>query len=133
MPALNPIAVDDREDTPVTHTFTPAGDDQNGVHHFREGSGVPVGDNKLTVALNRNGNGYIRPRVRLQTPVTGVSTVDGISRTVVLRELSADVRFTFPGDSTPQERKNIVEMTKNLLSETESSIDGLLVDVEDLY
>lgn len=53
MPQLQNIVLTDRATTPVNHTFVPRDIDRNGVATVVESTGVPVGENQLSISLTR--------------------------------------------------------------------------------
>jgi hypothetical protein len=132
MPAFQNITANDREDTPVAHTFTPRGK-ENGVAVFKESDGTPIGDNIVTVSTRKAGEKY-KSRLRLTMPITADEVVNGITSPKVIRTAYFDGTFTFDGKSTSQERENMLGIISNLFSGvSQPVIDGMLVDLEDAY
>lgn len=131
MPALSNIAVNDRESTPVTHTFVPRGSKGDGVQLFVNSSGVPIGDEKLTVSLRESG-ARTRVRIVLTDPVTVTETINGVDRVQVERVSIANLQLTFDERSTLQERKNLVGMLANALA-SGATLDPVLTQLQDFY
>lgn len=131
MPALAPITVDDRQSTPVAHTFVPFGEDKNGVVSLIESNGVPIGDNKLTVSLSK-GPSKQKVTVRLSLPVVVDETINGVASPKVVRTAYADLNLSFDSTSSSAERKDLIGLMSNLLAGN-TSIDGVAVDLEKLY
>jgi len=132
MPALTIITANDRESTPVTHSFSPDGE-ENGVFRFVETDGVPVGDNVLTVSKNVTPAQKRKLRVRLAMPVTVTETVNGVDSPKIVRTAYADFAFTFDKESTLQERKNLVGLMAGLLASSEPSMNEVLTELKGFY
>lgn len=132
MSARANLVVNDRAGTPVAHTFTPDGDDANGVHIYSEKTGVPAGNNRYTIGL-RNSGGKYRPSIKLACPVTATETISGVSSPVVIRTAFAEVNFTFDPLSSAQERADCVGMLVNSLATAQTQINDLVVNLSDIY
>lgn len=131
MPQLQAISLNDRETTPVAHAFAPR-DIKNGVGTVVRSTGIPIGDESLTVSMRRASTRY-RGKVTLSVPVVQTQTINGISTPVVVRTAYADVNFTFDATSTTQERKNLVGMIADSLAASKTLINGAIVDLEGVY
>lgn len=127
MPQLAPLVLTDRRSTPVDHTFVPQGI-PNGTAVLVESDGIPIGDKKLTIKIDRTAE---RRKVRmvLAMPVT---QTDGTDYTVV-RTNYANVEFNYDIRSTEQERDDIVALIRDALDKTTALVDGVAVDLEDVY
>lgn len=132
MSARTNLVINDRAATPVAHTFTPDGDDANGVHVFTEKTGVPAGNARYTAQL-RKSNGKYRPSLRLQVPVVQTQTINGVSTPVVVRTAYCEVNFTFDELSSDQERKDCVGLMYNSLAASQTQINDLLTGLSDIY
>lgn len=133
MAARGNIVVKDRTSpTPVDRTFTPDGDDANGVHVFSEKTGVPAGNARITASLRQSAGKY-RPTIRLTLPIVQTQTLNGISTPVVVRTAYADVSFTFDALSSVQERADAVGMTANSLLAAQTMLNDMLVNLSDIY
>jgi hypothetical protein len=132
MPALTTITVNDREDTPVAHTYTP-GAPSKGVYEFVNSDGVPIGDEKLTVSISPTGNGNIRTRIRMMDPIVVTETINGVDRPKVERTAYASLEFTFSDRSSKQERENLVGKLANALSESQTFMMSVCTDLEGIY
>lgn len=131
MPQLQAISLNDRETTPVAHAFVPR-DIKNGVGTVVRSTGIPVGDESLTVSMRRASTRY-RGKVTLSVPVVQTQTINGVSTPVVVRTAYADVNFTFDATSTTQERKNLVGMVADCLAASKVLVNGAIVDLEGVY
>jgi hypothetical protein len=131
MPQLQAISLNDRETTPVAHAFVPR-DIKNGVGTVVRSTGIPVGDESLTVSMRRASTRY-RGKVTLSVPVVQTQTINGVSTPVVVRTAYADVNFTFDATSTTQERKNLVGMMADALAAGKVLVNGAIVDLEGVY
>lgn len=132
MSARTNLVLKDRAGTPVSHTFTPDGDDTNGVHIFTEKVGVPDGYSRVTASLRRTG-GKFRAALKLAVPITQTQIINGVSSPVVVRTAYAEVNFTFDGLSTVQERADTVGQTLDMLLASQTQINDMLVNVSDIY
>jgi len=132
MAARANLVVKDRASTPVDHTFTPAGDDANGVHVFLERDGVPAGDGRFTASL-RSSQGKWRPTLRMQIPVVQSQDINGVITPVVVRTAYAELNLVFDSTSTEQERKDLVGMFANALASSQTMVNDLIVNLNDIY
>ncbi len=132
MSARTNLVLKDRASTPVSHTFTPDGDDANGVHTYSEKVGVPAGYSRFSASLNTKGKS-IRAALKLAVPVTQTQTINGVSSPVVVRTAYAELAFTFDPLSSVQERADVVGMALDSLLATQTQINDLLVNVSDIY
>jgi len=132
MAARGNLVINDRASTPVAHTYTPDGDDANGVHVFSEKTGVPAGNPRFTAQL-RNSNGKYRPSLRLTVPVVQTQTISGISSPVVVRTAYVELNCTFDALSTDQERKDAIGLMANSMAAAQTQINDMLVNLSDIY
>lgn len=131
MPQLQAISLNDRETTPVAHAFVPR-DIQSGVGTVVRSSGVPVGEETLTVSTRKSGGRY-RSKILLKMPVVQTETINGIATPKVVRNAFAEVNFTFEESSSEQERKNIVGMIADALAPTKTLVNDAVVKLEGIY
>lgn len=132
MSARSNLVLNDRAATPVAHTYSPDGDDTNGVHLFSEKTGVPAGNPRFTAGL-RQSNGKYRPTLRLTLPVVQTQTINGVSAPVIVRTAYAEVNFTFDALSTDQERKDCVGLMASALATSQTQINDMIVNLSDIY
>lgn len=132
MSARTNLVINDRAAIPVAHTYSPDGDDTNGVHVFSEKTSVPAGNPRYTAAL-RSSNGKYRPSVKLQIPVVQTQTINGITSPVVVRTAYAEVNFTFDALSTTQERADAVGLLVNSLAAAQTQVNDMIVNLSDIY
>lgn len=131
MPQLIAVSLNDRETTPVAHAFTPF-DISSGVGYLVRSTGVPVGDEILTISSRKSG-ARRKNKLVLTVPVVQTQTINGISTPLVVRKAYAEVNFNFDETSTEQERKNLVGMTANALAASQVMLDAVLVKLEGVY
>ena len=131
MPQLQAISLLDRETTPVSHAFTPL-DISNGVGTVIRSSGVPVGNETLTIS-NRKANGKYRCKMVLAVPVVQNQVINGITTPLVVRKAIGEVNFTFDEQSTTQERKNLVGMLADALGVSKTLVNSTVIDLEGIY
>ncbi len=132
MAARSNLVLTDRADTPANHTYTPDGDDANGVHVFSEKTGVPAGNPRFTASI-RSSNGKYRPSLRLSVPVVQTQTINGVSSPVIVRTAFVDVGFTFDELSSAQERADAVGLMTSSLATAQTMINDLIVNLSDIY
>lgn len=131
MAARASITVNDRETTPVAHTFAPIGD--NGpMALFREAGAVPDVDSKLNISWKLNGSRK-RVRVTLAVPKAVTETINGVDVVKPQFVQFADVTFTFDGQATLQERKNLVGMFANALDASQTVVDSTVTGLEEIW
>lgn len=132
MAARTTLVINDRAATPVAHSYSPDGDDTNGVHVFSEKTGVPAGNPRFTAQLRKSG-GKVRPSLRLQVPVVQTQTINGISTPVVVRTAYVELNCTFDGLSTDQERADAVGLMANAMATAQVQVNDLLVNASDIW
>lgn len=133
MAARGNLVVNDRTTpTPVAHTFTPDGDDTNGVHVYSEKTGVAAGNPRFTVGL-RQSNGKFRPSARLAVPIVQTQTINGVSSPTVVRVAHVNFDCVFDGLSSPQERADAIGQMVNALATSQTQINDLFVNLSDIY
>lgn len=121
MPQLNTLVLKDGKATPANHTFTPR-DILNGVATVAESSGIPLGDNRVSVSLTRNSNGRIKPVTKFVFPVLQNETINGVTTPKVVRTAYAEVSFNFDQTSSEAERKDVVAMVSSALTSAAGSL-----------
>jgi hypothetical protein len=132
MSARTNLVINDRAATPVAHTFSPDGDDANGVHVFSEKTSVPAGNPRFTANLRRV-NGKYRTTLRFQIPVVQTQVINGVSSPVVVRTAYSEFSTVVDELSTDQERKDLVGLMANTLAAAQTQINDMLVNVSDIY
>lgn len=132
MAARGNLVINDRAATPVAHTYTPDGDDANGVHVYSEKTSVPVGNPRYTASL-RTSNGKFRPTVKLSIPVVQTQIINGVSSPIVVRTAYAEVNFTFDGLSSEQERADCVGLLVNSLAASQTQVNDMIVKLSDIW
>lgn len=132
MPQLQNLVLTDRAATPVNHTFTPL-DIQNGLGSVVESSGVPIGNNRVQIALNKTSTGRYKGVLKFQFPIVQTQTIDGVSTPVVVRTSYADLTFTFDPTSTTQERKDAVGMVMSALDASKVLVNDTLISLQGIY
>lgn len=131
MPALQTVAIADRETTPVTHTFQPR-DVNGGVGLVVANAGIPVNEERMTVSMRRSGSKF-KGKVTLALPIVATAVINGVSTPTLVRTAFATAEFTFDETSTAQERKNIVGLLANSLLPTVPLVNGALINLEGVF
>lgn len=134
MAARSNLVIKDRTTpTPADHTFTPDGDDANGVHVFSEKTSVPAGNARFTASLTQTKTGRITPKLKLSIPVVATQTINGISSPAIIRTAYVEVSANFDALSTAQERADAIGLMANAMATAQTQINDLLVNVSDIY
>lgn len=131
MPQLQNLVLTDRASTPVAHTFVPR-DIANGVGTVIETTGIPIGEPRVSISLNRTSercNGLLK----FSFPVVQTQTINGVSTPVVVRTTIVDMKFSFANTSTEQERKDAVGMAYSALAPAATLINDTLVKLQGVY
>lgn len=131
MPQMTPVVLTDNAFT--DHTFAPRGIDANGVATLVRSTGVPVGDERLTISRTRTAQGREKTLVKMTLPVVSTVSEGGISRPSVVRTAYADITFSFDGTSSTLERANARKMLADFLNNSESIASSVVDDLETLY
>lgn len=132
MSARGNLVINDRAATPVAHTYTPDGDDKNGVHLYSEKGSVPAGNAKYSIGLRQTGGRY-RGSIRLALPVVQTQTINGVSTPLVVRTSYIEVNTSFDPLSSAQERADTVGLLVNSLAAAQAQINDLIVNLSDIY
>jgi hypothetical protein len=132
MPAFAAITVVDRMPTPVTHVFTPADKSSAGVAVFKRSTGVPVGDEVLTMS-KRESAGKVRTVTKLAVPLVQNQTVNGVVTPVVVDTNYIELIVTSSKYSSTQDRANMVGMVHKLLGVDQVNLTKFYVDLEGIY
>lgn len=125
------ITVNDRQATPVAHTFAPR-QVAPGSALFVESASVPIGEKSLIVRTAKKGTRYTT-RITFAVPVLVTETVNGVAVPTVPRSSFVDCTFRFDDTSTLQERKDTVGMFYNMLAATQTVIDGSVTNLEGIW
>lgn len=132
MPALQSISVNDRTTpTPVAHVFQPR-DVSSGVGVVVNSSGVPVGEEKLTVSSRKSGSKY-KGKVVLTIPVVVNEVINGVTTPKVARTAYVTVETSFDETSSTQERTNAMGMIADALGTSKTLVHNTLVGLEGVY
>lgn len=132
MAARGNLVLKDRAATPVSHTYTPDGDDANGVHVYSEKTSVPAGNPRFTASL-RSSNGKYRPTLKLTVPVMQTQVINGVSSPVLVRTAYAEVNFTFDALSSEQERADTVGLMVDALAASQTQLNDMIVKLSDIW
>lgn len=128
------IALDDGESSPVTHTFTPDGENANDPNekiYVNRNASVPAASEILYIKVKGSASPTeeytvpgkkVSPRsvqVRIKDPVTYVDSVSGLTLVDYVNEAIFDIKL-HPRTSE-QEAKNLMFMVKDLFAEANGS------------
>jgi hypothetical protein len=130
MTAFAAITLFDGAATPVEHTFSPAGIDQNGVARLYENSDTAPLDARqaisLGVKLPKAGSPVARVTAKVVMPV-----MDEVEPTKKIGELIANVEFVLPKTVSLAQRKDLLAYTSNFLAE--ASVIAAVQSLESIY
>lgn len=125
MPQITSISINDRESTPVSHTYTANGRAANGTVEAVRNTGVLAASESLKISA-RDGSKYHNVKLSLTIPIVQTETINGISRPLVVRTGRANVEFSFDLTSTLQERQNLVGLIANALAANQTDLNKVL-------
>ncbi|DAD52620.1 coat protein [ssRNA phage SRR6960551_10] len=145
MPALATLTINDGQATPVAHSFTPLSIDSGGVATFIDRTGgIPIGFCKLDLSLRQppaaktgqNSSGRVyKATLRLFVPTleqTSASTSTGIQPAPTKAfDHMATVQFFLPERGTTQNRKDLLALVTNALSD--ATIETVVTELEPFY
>lgn len=132
MPQLQPTVLKDRQDPQVEHTFLPR-DIEKGVGSLAVSSGVPIGDNRLTISLNQTSTGRYKPRLQLAVPIVETQTINGVDSPKITRVAYCDLQFTFADTSSEEERNDVVGLLASALEPGKTLINDVIVKLQGVY
>lgn len=132
MPQLQNLVLTDRAATPVAHTFTPRSID-SGVAMVVESSGIPIGDNRVTISSTRTTAGRYKVKLQYTFPVLVNETINGVSTPKVARSAYPDISFSFDSTSTEAERNNVVGMVMDSLGTGKVLVNDTVVKLQGVY
>lgn len=132
MPQLQNLVLADRAATPVNHTFSPL-EINNGVATVVESAGVPIGDKRFSIALNKTSTNRYKATVKFVVPIVQDEVLNGITRPTVVRTAYIDATFTFDNTSTEQERKDAVGMFADSLAASKVLVNDTIVKLQGIY
>lgn len=132
MAARGNIVILDRAGTPVSHTYSPDGDDKNGVHLWSEKGSVPAGNPKYSASLRFSAGKY-RGNLRLAIPIVQTQTINGVSSPVVVRTSYVEVSTTFDSLSSTQERADAIGLMANSMAAAQTQLNDMMVNLSDIY
>lgn len=132
MPQLTNLVLKDRKATPVDHTFTPR-DIVANVATVAETSGVPIGDNRVSVSIRKTPSNRYKAVVNFTFPVVANATINGIVTPTVVRTSYASLSFDFNQESSEAERNDIVGMVMDSLAPSKTLINDVVVKLQGIY
>lgn len=132
MPQLQNLVLTDRKATPVDHTFTPD-NIQGNVASVVETTGIPIGNNRVTLSLTRSSTNKYKGSLRFSFPVVQMQTINGVTNPVVVRTSYANLDFTFDQTSTEAERNDVIGMVADALAEGQTLVNDTLVKLQGIY
>jgi hypothetical protein len=132
MPQLSNVTLVDRQGSPVTHTFTPL-NIENGVGTVVESSGVPIGNNTVTISLRKTPQNRYKAILKGRFPVVQDQEINGIVSPVVVRTSNVEMSFNFEATSSEQERKDVVGMMQSALDANETLFNDVLTKLQGVY
>lgn len=133
MANLQNVTLSDRTPvTPVVHTFVPRSVDTTGVGIVVNTSGVPVGEELLTVSMKKSASRF-RGTLTLTMPVVATEVINGVSSPKVVRTAYARVEVNFDPASTTQERTNMMGMLADSFATSKALVHGSFVNLETVW
>jgi hypothetical protein len=132
MPAITSFTVNDRESTPVAHTFAPVSLDGNKAL-FAERGNTAVADKTISIMSRTTTGGYHKVSAKVAVPTVYEDTSSGVSIFELLRKAHVTVECTFAQDATDQEMKNAIAYAAGILAEGQTLLDPVFTERGALY
>jgi len=129
MPAIATLAINDGAATPVAHSFVPVTTDGSTAKWADKLAALPIGYSIITDEVRQPGTATAAYRRLIGFSFPILATVNGVSTKV--RTSSAQVIFNFAQDSTDQERKDVVAIVSNFLSN--ATVKPAVQNIEPFY
>jgi len=133
MAARSNLVLTDRAATPVAHTFTPDGDDVNGVALWSEKGSVPAGNPRFSGRIYQDKGGKYRASLKLTVPIVQTQTINGVASPVVVRTGYVELNATFDSLSSDQERKDAIGMMASALPAAQAQINDMLISLTPVW
>jgi hypothetical protein len=128
MPQLNTVVLKDFAG--ADHQFNPV-DLAKGIATLAEGSGVPVGDIRMSYGVAKTGTGRLKTTLRFAIPEVQTVSEGGGTKTSVLRTAYIDLSMTFEATSTVGERSDCISFVLNALQH--SAMQKTFIGLESVY
>lgn len=126
------FTLNDREPTPVAHTFQPTQSPSSEIAVAKRTTGVPVADEIITIS-NKTSGQKRKIRALVVLPIVQNEIINGISNPKVVRRAIAELNLTFDDTSSLQERRNLVGLVYNMLASSQAMLDATFTGLEGLY
>lgn len=130
MPAIQNLVLKDHAN--VDHTYVPR-DIVGGVATVAETSGVPYGNALFSISTSQTAGGAYKVKSRMSKPVLVNETVNGVTKSTVLRTARFEGVFTFDPSSTESERANFVCEMASAFAEDKPLVWGCAVNLQGIY
>lgn len=124
------VVVNDRETSPVAHTFVATSRPSGDSILLKESGIVPAGDSIMLARVQRMPDGSYRCRLNTKIPVLGTRVADGITSYEVLDEANLETIIRFSARSTLQFRKNAIGIHANALAASVATVNDAFTKVE---
>lgn len=135
MGAITTIVVPDAAATPVNHTFSPVKTDGDTASWLEQSSSAASGFWSLIETLRAPLAGQVdklyRQTTKLSIPVQTTEVINGVSRTITLYNLRANIEFVIPADATLQNRKDLRKLAVGILND--ASMVAQVENLQNLY
>lgn len=123
---MSALAVSDAETTPVSHSFTPASRVAENTARWvdrEHNAGVAIGFSTVTLSVKEpvTADGVTRAKFTMSMPKVDF-TVPAAPKLLGTARFNGE--FIFPGILNDQERKNMIEMVRGLLSRSNPAALG---------
>lgn len=130
MPAIQNLVLTDHAN--VDHNYIPR-DVVGGVATVVESSGVPYGNATFSVSTRQTAGGVYKVTIKASRPILANETINGVTKSTVLRTARFEGTFSFDPSSTTSERANHVYEVMSALADNKSLVWGCTVDLQGLY
>lgn len=133
MPQLQNLVLTDRATTPVAHTFTPRAKEGNDGGRVVKAGVSAVADMQFTIEPRRTPQGRFKVNIGLVVPIVQNKVENGVSSYIVTRASRVNVTFDFAGDSTEQERKDLVGMIASAFDPSKVLVNDVLIKTDSVF
>lgn len=132
MPAVASFAVDDRESTPVSHTFEPVVVDGEKAL-FSERGVTALADKTISIISRTTTGGYHKVSAKVAVPIVSSDTSTGVPIYSLVRKAHILIECTFAEDATEQEMKNTIAFAHGILAADQALLNPVFTQRAKLY
>lgn len=133
MPNMSNLVLVDRATTPANHTFVPRGKIGADGGRLVEAGVSAIADSPFTIEPRVTPAGRRKVKLTLSRPVVQTKVESGVTSYIPTRVNRVMMEFDFAPDATDQERKDIIGMIASALPASQTMINAVLVNLENIF